>query len=173
MPEVRAHIPKVIFINTLFDTQAILKVGKSTNKDKPVGLDHKNIFMVVESTNLVQWQATGDLIVTGQVNDTLNWRCQAVNGSAEAVFFNKFTTNTPGIIATPEQRQSQPKVAIPNADNPYAYHWETITDTYWKSELLKAGETDYKVYFAIQYEDDAGNQAISYYWWDPKVKVTQ
>lgn len=173
MTNVYAHMPQTIFINTLFDTQAILKVGKSTNPQAPVGLDHKNIYMVVQNTNLVNFQATGDLIVKGQVNDTIQWRCQSVNGSADGVFFNKFTTSTTGVISTPEQRQSYPKVAIPKENDPYGYTFQTITDTYWKSELLKAGSTNYQVYFAIQYEDDSGNQAISYYWWDPQVQVSQ
>ena len=173
MSEVLAHMPQTIFINTLFDTQAILKIGKSTDPNKPVGLAHQNMYMVVNIANLVNFQATGDLIIKGKVNDTINWRCASLSGTGDAVFFNKFPNDTAGVIETPRQVQSHPQVAVPKSDNPYSYAFETVTDTFWASSLLKAGETNYKVYFAIQYEDDDGTQKVSYYWWDPKVQVTQ
>lgn len=172
MPEIRAHQPQTIFINTLFDTQAILKLGKSTDPSRPYGLAHKNMYMVVNSGNLVDFQATGDLIVQGQVNDTINWRCASLSGTGDAVFFNKFVNDTAGVIETPRQLQSHPKVAVPKPADPYGYTFETVTDTFWASTLLNSGNTTYKVYFAIQYEED-GVQKVSYYWWDPKVVVKQ
>lgn len=172
MPEIRAHMPQTIFINTLFDTQAILKIGKSTDPKNPVGLAHKNMYMVVNIGNLVNFQATGDLIIQGKVNDTINWRCASLSGTGDAVFFNKFINDTAGVIETPRQLQSHPKVAVPKPTDPYSYTFETVTDTFWASTLLNAGATTYKVYFAIQYEED-DVQKVSYYWWDPKVQVAQ
>ena len=169
--QVLAHDPAIINIISVFDTKAILKVGKSTDPNKPVGLNHQNIYMIVNSGNLVSYQASGDLVVKAKVNDLIYWRAQSLTvNTADTVIFNNFVFDVE-IIEKPRLVVTRPKIAVPDTKDPLKYKFETVPDVFYNSVVREIGQSAYKVYFYIVYENDSGAQAVSYYWWDPKVVV--
>lgn len=185
MPTVNApHIPRVIYVQTIFDTETILKnYAKSTDPTQPTGLPHPDpsgrtvMYMLTNWANTLSGQATGNLEIQAEVNDIINWRTMSLsNNTGDAVMFYAFGGTDEGIISKPALEESHPTVPVPILPftPPYNYKMETITDVYWYSLVRSPGSTTYTVSFFILTQDPSTGALVRYfYWWDPKVTVKQ
>ena len=185
MPAVKApHIPRVIYIQTIFDTESILKnYGKSTDYNNPTGLPHPDpsgrtaMYMLTNWTSQLSGQASGNLEIQAQVNDIINWRTMSLsNNTGDAVLFYDFGVPANAVIEQPQLELSRPTVPIPVKpfSPPYNYSMEAVTDVYWYSIVRGVGSSAYTVRFFILTQDpNTGNLVRYFYWWDPTVTVKQ
>lgn len=185
MPTVNApHIPRVIYIQTIFDTETILKTyGKSTDWNNPVGLSHPDpsgktvMYMLTNWANQLSGQATGNLEVQAEVNDIINWRTMSLsNNTGDAVLFYDFGVPADTVFTKPQLMLSRPTVPVPVLpfNPPYNYTMEAVTDTYWYSIVAKVGSSAYTVRFFILTQDpNTGSLVRYFYWWDPTITVKQ
>ena len=180
-PKLLAHVGRLIYIQTIFDTETILKTyGKSTDCKNPTGLSHNAgqpsvMYMLTNWDNQISGQATGNLEIKAKVNDVINWRSSTLsNNTGDAAVFNAIQTDTQGVIGTPQLMLTRPSVPVPTLPGgcPCQYSTEVITDSYWYSLVAATGSTTYRCYFWILTEDSSGNPIRYYYWWDPKVTVS-
>lgn len=178
------HIPRTIYVQTIFDTETILKnFAKSTNAAQPTMLptDTKTVmYMITNWKDHLSGQGTGNLEIQAEVNDIINWRTMSLsNNTGEAAIFYQFVVPADGVLRAPELCESQVTVPIPVVTNPapyynppYDYKMETVTDVYWYSIIRKPGYSFYRICFFILAQDPDTRKLVRYFYtWDPKVTV--
>jgi nematocidal protein AidA len=186
MPAVNApHNPRTIYIQTIFDTETILKkYAKSTNPSSPTFLptpglaDKPTMFMLTNWDDHLSGQATGNLEIQAEVNDNIYWRTMSLsNNTGDAVLFYDFVVPSGAVIAKPRLKLSQVTVPIPTLpfEPPaYAYKMEAVTDVHWMTEVDHPGSSLYQIRFFILTQDPGTRSLVRYFYtWDPKITVKQ
>ena len=181
-PMPMAHPGRIIYVQTIFDTETILKnYGKSTTCSSPTWLPHPGsgqslMYMITNWANQISGQGTGNLELQAKPNDIVNWRSMSLSSNTgDAAVIYAIQTDTPGVIGIPTLMQTRPTVPIlkPPGGCPASYTTEQITDSYWYSIIAKPGSTTYKVFFFILTEDSSGKPVQYFYAWDPKITVVE
>jgi nematocidal protein AidA len=171
----------VIDIEIVIDTVTLLsEVTPSQNSAAPTWIDHnKYSFMIVQKSFLVNGQATGDLSIKGQVNDTVRWRSLSLTGNANqsAVLYNISHLSGGIVMDTVRGVNTQPYIPVPvlpdgHQTTPPSYTKQIGFDYIQQTTLIGHGSENYSVYFYVTTEDANGNLINrGYFAWDPAVTV--
>lgn len=139
---------------TVFDTEKILNTGISHEISSPIKAGPDSLYMVVNNQNLVDHQASGDLIVQAVVGDVLEWRASSLSGNvSDCVHFYGFEAETPGVFEPPQPGKSANGVRI------------DAISAFWNAVVIGGGHSRYTLYFSIRCRNDSGFSALSYYYW--------
>lgn len=145
---------RTISILTAFDTEKILTTGTSQNIGNPVKVGPDSLYMVVNDHNLIDHQASGDLIVQAKVGDVLEWRASSLSGNMfDCVHFYGFEAETAGVFEPPQPGKSTKGLG---AD---------AISAFWNAAVIGDGNSRYTLYFSIRYRDESGLSTLSYYYW--------
>lgn len=140
---------------TVFDTEKILNTGTSHSIHDPVKAGPDSLYMVVNDQNLIDHQASGDLIVQAKVGDVLEWRASSLSGNVfDCVHFYGFEAETPDVFEPPRPEKSTTGVG---AD---------AISAFWNAAVIGPGHSRYTLYFSIRHRNDNGHFALSYYYWE-------
>lgn len=181
---------KSIDIEIVVDTVTLLSKypSPSTNPASPTGIEHNGYAYMIAQAAFVQkdskgnsTQATGDLIVSAAVNDTIRWRSLSLSGNTDysAVVYDIQWYTGDHVTTEPTLNViSQPYVPLPilvkgQQTNPPTFNSVIANDYYLQVNVTGHGTEGYKVYFYVTTQDPVTGKPVlkGYYYWDPTIKV--
>ncbi len=181
------HDPRPIYIQTIFDTKAILgnkDWKKSTAANSPTFLPATDlagktvIYMLTNWGDHISGQASGNLEVQAEVNDIIYWRTMSLsNNSGDAVLFYEFSVPQGAVIEQPQLKL--PDVTLPIPVQPfgppdYNYKMLPTVDVFWRASVDHTGSSLYQIRFFILTQDPDTRKLVRYFYtWDPKITVKQ
>jgi nematocidal protein AidA len=168
-----------IIINV--DTDSLMKAypNPSKNPSSPTGISHNFAYMVAPTAYVKSGQATGDLSISADVNDTIRWRMNSMSGnasySADIMNLQRFSGNQ--VTSTVEGKLSEPQTPIPegnlgNVMLPPTYISKAQYDFYLSAEVVAAGTENYNVSFAVVSYHNGSLTTLGYFVWDPTISAS-
>lgn len=167
---------KTIDILVTVDAQSIMSQypNASTDENNPTMINPNFVYMFA-STNALSGNGTGDLAISAQVGDSVNFSCITIsNNSVNSAFiydiqrvagsdvFSQFTSSMLNL--------STLEPSVPDALPP-----ALTNQKFWKfgANVISLGSERYTANFAL-YEGISGSnpQLVGYFTWDPKIVVT-
>jgi len=175
-----------IDIEMVFDAVTIMnKYPKSLDPNKPIGIEHNDVFMITEKTYLdpghTNTQATADLWIKAFAGaDSIRWRSESLSDNVftSVIVYNIAWFRDQHVTEEPVVKSdATTSVPVPNADasnkvpDATKFHAETVTKYYLHAEVVKPGTEGYMVYFYITQRDRSSSEikVVSYYYWDPTI----
>lgn len=168
-----------IFIN--IDTDNLLKAypNPSTNPSAPTPVGHNFAYMVAPTAYVKSGQATGDLSISADVNDTIRWRMNSMSGntsySADIMNLQRFSGTQ--VTSVVEGKLSEPQTPIPEGSLgtvqlPPTYMCTPQYDFYLSAEVVTAGTENYNVSFAVISYHSGSLTVLGYFVWDPTISAS-
>ncbi|RXM52076.1 MULTISPECIES: inclusion body family protein [unclassified Chryseobacterium] len=158
-------------------------ITPSTDKNNPVGIDHKSQYMIVPSAHIATGQATADLNFKGRDGDTVCFRgCSVSQNSDDAIiiyrvkkydgvdvfygnpFQYEFVDRTIAAVPDPKSSDRDGMPSVPG----------NVTFPSLDARIGQVGTGSYYIYFALYTLDpkDSSKQTLySYCYWDPTITV--
>lgn len=154
------------------DTEAILKqYGKNNSQGNPQFVDPKHVYMVVTQGQAISGQAGGELNIKAAVGDVIRWRESSLSlGFEQSCIFYKFVANQGNnLISTPQPREAEVVIPVPNPQDPEKYKTQKVSNFYWTCDTLKVGSVTYHFQFMIV---DRSGALCGCYQWDPFITIS-
>jgi len=181
---------KAIDIEIVVDTVTLLGKYSNPSQDSknPTGIAHNGYAYMIAQAAYVQndasgkaTQATGDLIISALVNDTIRWRMLSLSGNADysAVVYDIQWFSGEHVTSEPTQDViSQPYVPLPilvkgQQTQPPTFSAVTANDYFLQVNVTGHGSEGYKVFFYVTTQDPVTGKPVlkGYYYWDPTIKA--
>ena len=172
---------KDIDIEIVIDTVTLLATYQpSQDSNNPAMVPHNFSYMVTQSDYVNSGQATGDLSIKANVNDTIRWRMLSMSGNTDqtAVIYNivqfsgSTVTSSPPTAIESEPYAPWPTLVGTSNTNPPTFTKVEAQDYFLQVNVTSHGTENYKVYFYVTKEDVNGNPVlVGYYGWDPTITV--
>lgn len=172
---------EIIDIQIVVDTKQLMESYPSPSKDQknPTGIGHNFAYMVAANEYVKSGQASGDLSISADVDDTIRWRMVSQSGntsySAElqniAVFSGTHVTaTTVGKLAQPQT--PEPGTAPGDITLPPTFTTTPQFDYYLSADVVTAGTGNYNVSFVVQQYHSGSLQVLGYFVWDPTITAS-
>jgi hypothetical protein len=171
--------PSIIDVLVVFDVDSILEKYPTPSKDpqNPTGLNGNDIgliHMLVKQLRVMDGASGGELRFSAKTNDIIRWREETfsdnINSDVDVQLYGFLVTQGDGLIDKPQLKNVEVKKIIGNPTDPLSPTFQTITDSFWQTTVLKPGDVTYHWRFMIT---DEKNDKLGYFEWDPFIHITE
>ncbi len=171
----------IIDVLVVFDVDSILEKYPTPSKDpqSPTQIsdvqDYKGlIHMLVKQSRAIDGMSGGELRFSAKTNDIVRWREETfsdnINSDVDVQLYGFSVTQGDGLIDKPQLKNVEVKKIVGNTNDPLSPTYQTITDSYWQTTVLKPGDVTYHWRFLIT---DDKNEKLGYFEWDPYIHITE
>ena len=172
----------IIDIEIVVDVNNLMANTPNPSKDpaNPIWVGHNYAYMIAASQYVRSGQATGDLNISADVEDSIHWRMlsQSGNTSYSANLTNITYLSGAQVTANIEGRLAQPQSPVPGTTlgtvplpptGTNAYVVTPQYDFYVAADIVSSGTENYSVLFEVLYYHSGALNVLGYFAWDPTI----
>lgn len=175
----------IIDIEIVVDVSSLINDNPNASKDpaNPTWVGHNYAYMIAPSKYVRSGQATGDLNISADVDDSIRWRMlsQSGNTSYSANLTNITHLSQGTVAAKAEGKLTQPQSPVPGTTpgtvplpptGANAYVVTPQYDFYVEADIVSAGTENYSVLFEVLYYHSGAVTVLGYFAWDPTITAS-
>lgn len=175
----------IIDIEIVVDVNNLMANTPNPSKDpaNPIWVGHNYAYMIAASQYVRSGQATGDLNISADVEDSIHWRMlsQSGNTSYSANLTNITYLSGAKVTANIEGRLAQPQSPVPGTTlgtvplpptGTNAYVVTPQYDFYVAADIVSSGTENYSVLFEVLYYHSGALNVMGYFAWDPTITAS-
>lgn len=175
----------IIDIEIVVDVNNLILNTPNPSKDpaNPIWVGHNYAYMIAASQYVRSGQATGDLNISADVEDSIHWRMlsQSGNTSYSANLTNITYLSGAKVTANIEGKLAQPQSPVPGTTlgtiplpptGANAYVVTPQYDFYVEADIVSAGTENYSVLFEVLYYHSGALNVLGYFAWDPTITAS-
>jgi len=169
---------EIIDIIIAVDTANLMTAcpNPSQNPNTPTWIGHNFAYMIAANEYVRSGQATGDLSISADINDSVRWRMLSFSGNSSysAGIMNVTYLSGNQVTSPVEGRLSQPQTPVPGTTPgsvalPPTFVTTPQFDYFLTADIVTFGTENYSVVFAVMTYTKGALKTLGYFAWDPQI----